>query len=238
MKIGILQCDSVLAEYQAEFGDYPQMIIKMFEAITDELNFKLVFQVYNIIDNEYPEDLDECDVYITTGSKASVYDDLVWINPLKQFIRDLDVAHKKLVGICFGHQLIADALGGKTRPSAEGWGVGLSRNKMVTHKTWMKPPLAELKIIVSHKDQVAILPTCSELLAASDFCPHFMYQIGDHIMCIQGHPEFLPGYSETLMGHRRKILGESVYQAGVSSLRIAPDDKIFTHWMLNFFNAS
>lgn len=238
MKIGILQCDSVLAEYQAEFGDYPQMLIKMFEAVADELSFKLVFQVYNIIDNEYPEDLDECDVYITTGSKYSVYDELPWIDSLKQFIRDLAINRKKLVGICFGHQLIADALGGKTKPSAKGWGLGLSRNKIVAYKTWMVPHIDELKIIVSHKDQVAILPRGYELLATSDFCPHFMYQIGSHIMSIQGHPEFLPAYSKTLMMHRRKILGESVYQAGLSSLHLVPDNRIFTYWVLNFFNAS
>jgi len=231
VKVGILQCDSVLIEYQAEFADYPHMLMQMFAAVTNELEY----QVYNVVDNEYPGNLNECDVYITTGSKVSVYDNLAWIDVLKQFICDLDRNQKKLVGICFGHQLVADALNGKTQASAKGWGVGLSKNKITMKKNWMLPSLDALRIIVSHKDQVLELPTGAELLATSEFCPHFMYQMGKHIMCVQGHPEFSFDYSATLMTHRRKLLGESVYQAGINSLQLKSDARVFAQWIVQFF---
>ena len=105
MKIGILQCDSVLEALQPEFGDYPEMFADRLIAVAAEWQF----MNYAVHQSEFPQSLDECDGYITTGSRHSVYDDIPWIERLEEFVRDLNGAQKKLVGICFGHQLIARA---------------------------------------------------------------------------------------------------------------------------------
>lgn len=230
MKLGILQCDSVLTEYQATFGNYPAMFIRLFAEFAPEMTF----EIYNIEIGEYPQEDNECDAYITTGSKASVYDDLPWLNECKAFIRRLYTKKIKLIGICFGHQLIAEAFDGKTEKSNKGWGIGVSVNSIVSHMDWMQPQLETLNIIVSHQDQVTKLPTGAKLLATSEFCPNYCFQLGETIVAIQGHPEFSKEYAETLMRHRKQKLGDEVFTIGLNSLSKKTHDKIFVQWLINF----
>ena len=121
MKLGILKTDTVRPEWVPEFGEYPDMFVDLLGQADPDLQF----QVYDVENGEYPADIDEVDAYLITGSKSSVYDDKAWIGELMDFVRELDQRRKKLVGICFGHQLVAQALGGKTEKSSKGWGVGL-----------------------------------------------------------------------------------------------------------------
>ena len=231
MKIGILQCDSVVLEYQEAFGNYPQMFIDLFKRIDPEIET----QTYNVEIGEYPKTPEDCDVYITTGSKASVYEDLPWLKPFKAYLRLLFKKKIKFIGICFGHQLIADTFGGKTEKSDKGWGVGVSVNQIISHKPWMNPPLEKLQIIVSHQDQVIKLPRNAELLASSDFCPNYMYQIDNLVLSLQGHPEFSKNYSETLMRYRKLKIKKDTFNAGLNSLTLETHEKIFAQWMLNFY---
>jgi len=231
MKLGILQCDSVLEEYQSKFGNYPQMFVDLFQKIDPTIET----QIYHVEIGEYPDSINECDAYITTGSKASVYEELAWLDEFKKFIRTLFAQKIKLAGICFGHQLIADTLGGKTEKSNKGWGVGVSVNRIIEKKTWMQPPLDTLNIVVSHQDQVMQLPDNAHLLASSHFCPNYMYQIEDSIISIQGHPEFSKDYSSTLMKHRAIKLGGKTLEDGLNSLDLETHEIIFAKWLLNFF---
>jgi len=231
LKLGILQCDSVLEEYQNKFGNYPQMFIDLFKQIDPNIDL----QVYNVEFGEYPGSPEECDAYITTGSKASVYEELPWLAEFKTFIRRLHDKKIKLAGVCFGHQLIADTFGGKTEKSDKGWGVGVSINKIITQQPWMHPPLEQLNIIVSHQDQVIRLPENAELLASSEFCPNYMFQLDDTIVSLQGHPEFSKEYSETLMTHRQVKIGETAYKRAIESLKLDTHEIIYARWLLNFF---
>jgi len=231
VKLGILQCDSVLEEYQTSFGNYPQMFINLFNQIDPNIDT----QIYNVVLGEYPANVRECDAYITTGSKNSVYEDLPWLDLFKEFIRSIYSQQIKLVGICFGHQLIADTLGGKTEKSNKGWGVGVSVNQIIKQESWMQPPLETLNIIVSHQDQVIRLPHKAKLLVTSEFCPNYMYQIDDSIVSIQGHPEFSKDYSATLMKHRADKLGEKTLQAGLNSLNLETHEIVYAKWLINFF---
>lgn len=230
MKIGILQCDSVLPEYQAPFGDYSDMFINLLHLSDPSLEF----EIYPVVQCIYPVQINECDAYITTGSKDSVYDSLPWLDTFKDFIRELHTHNKKLVAICFGHQLVAEIFQGKTSKSHKGWGVGVARNRVEHHKSWMQPKREELNILVSHRDQVTALPAGAELLASSDFCPNFMYQLDNDILSIQGHPEFSKEYSATMMQHRRSKIGEQTYAAAQKSLQLEVDDHIVSQWILNF----
>ena len=125
MKIGILKVDSVLPEFRNRHGDYPQMLAHILQLNSLHYEEKPQFKTFDVEEGDYPNHIDDFDGYIIPGSRKSVYDGDHWIGELKKFVITLDTKKKKLVGVCFGHQLIADALGGKTEPCDRGWGVGV-----------------------------------------------------------------------------------------------------------------
>lgn len=206
----------------------------MFSALLRRADSTLEFSTYDVEAGVYPADVDEVDAYLITGSKASVYDDKPWIGALMEFVRDLDARRKKLVGICFGHQLVAQALGGKTEKSAKGWGQGLHTHCFTNMPGWHDGASADFNILVSHQDQVVTNASGAAVLASSPFCDNAVVQVGDHILTFQGHPEFLPEYSRELMTHRRQLIGETVYQAGIDSLSGTQEGDRVARWIVNF----
>ncbi len=230
MIIGILQTGSVKPEFSALFGEYPVML----QTLLGNIDPRLRFKVYDVQNNQYPGDIHECDAYITTGSRASVYDSEPWISVFQAFIIALDQQQKKLVAVCFGHQLVAQAFGGKTEKSDKGWGIGAHTCQIRKHKHWMKPVMQDYKLIVCHQDQVTRLPDNAELLAGSEFCPISMYQRGDNILAMQAHPEFSKAYAEILMHHRQNLLGKTVFNSGIRSLQSATDETGIAKWVLEF----
>ncbi len=235
MKIGVLQCDHVLEQFQPIFGDYPEMIATLFAKIAPDCRFK-IYQVQSL---DYPQDLNECDAYITTGSRHSVNDDYEWIKRLEAFICELDRVKKSFVGICFGHQLMVKALGGTVKKSDKGWGIGVTQNKTVSSKLWMLPLQDRLNLIASHQDQVLCLPKSvkMDVLVSSTFCPYYMLAYGDHFISVQGHPEFTKDYSAALMNFRRKLIPSERLQEGEMSLKKDVDDQLIARWIVNFITA-
>lgn len=230
MKLGILKTDQVRPEWVPEFGEYPDM----FMALLGRVDPSLEFTVYDVEQGEYPADIDEVDAYLITGSKSSVYDDKPWIATLMDFVRELDRRRKKLVGICFGHQLVAQALGGKTEKSPRGWGVGLHTHRFNAAPSWYDDAGADLDILVSHQDQVVTNAAGARVLASSEFCENAVCQIGEHILTFQGHPEFVPAYSREIMEFRREMIGEQVYREGLASLAVPPQGERVARWILSF----
>ena len=233
MKLGILRTDAVRPELKPEYGEYPDMFI----ALLQHSDPSLEYAVYDVELGEYPVDIDEVDAYLITGSKSSVYEDKPWIIELMEFVRELNRRHKKLLGFCFGHQLVAQALGGKTERSAKGWGVGLHTHRFTTVPSWHDQGDVDLNILVSHQDQVVAVPDSARVLAGSEFCENAVCQIGDHILTFQGHPEFVPEYSRELLSIRRERIGEAAYAAGVSSLSGIAQGQRVGSWVLNFLYA-
>ena len=233
MKLGILRTDAVRPELKPEYGEYPDMFI----ALLQHSDPNLEYAVYDVELGEYPVDIDEVDAYLITGSKSSVYEDKPWIIELMEFVRELNRRHKKLLGFCFGHQLVAQALGGKTERSAKGWGVGLHTHRFTTVPSWHDQGDVDLNILVSHQDQVVAVPHSARVLAGSEFCENAVCQIGDHILTFQGHPEFVPEYSRELLSIRRERIGEAAYAAGVSSLSGIAQGQRVGRWVLNFLDA-
>ena len=105
MKIGLLECDHVLEKFQHIDGDYQDMFTELLPQIE--------WQFYDVCNGHFPKSVDECEAYICSGSKHSVYENIAWINRLKEFVFQLYKKQKLFVGVCFGHQILAEALGGK-----------------------------------------------------------------------------------------------------------------------------
>jgi GMP synthase-like glutamine amidotransferase len=230
MKLGILKTDAVRPEWVPEFGEYPDMFIALLSRVDPDLEFA----VYDVEQGQYPADIDEVDAYLITGSKSSAYDDKPWITTLMEFVRELHRRRKKLVGICFGHQLIALALGGKVAKSPKGWGVGLHKHTFTDTPTWHDQGDAGLNVLVSHQDQVLEAPSDARVLAGSEFCENAVTQIGDHILTFQGHPEFVPEYSRSIMTFRREVIGEEAYSDGMASLEGTHEGQRIARWIMNF----
>ena len=239
MKIGILKADTVLEQFQDVFGEYPDMVARVLKAASQsENNDHLEFITFDVEQGQYPEDINDCDSYIITGSKRSVYDDEPWILRLRDFVIALDQTRIPTVGICFGHKLLAAALGGKTEPAEVGWRVGVHEAKILSDASFMLPAVRHFSLLYSHKDQVIELPPRATLLASSDHCPNAMFRIGDHMLALQGHPEFLKEYSRGLMEMRQEILGAEKFATGIASLNSATDQVLIASWILQFLAAS
>ena len=262
MIIGILKCDTVKPELRKNFGDYNDMFQQIFHekdphnqlprrkrtgyergdkshqgnAASRGKNIPLGFQfhVFNVIKEEYPKEIHSCDAYLITGSANSIYDKESWISNLSLFIRKLHHQQKKIIGVCFGHQLIAKALGGAAKRSEKGWGIGVMSTKIEHHENWMIPELDNFSLITSHQDQVTKLPKDAILLGSNSFCPVSMYRIGNHILSMQGHPEFTPDYAEALFKNRMSIIGGKKVQKAVDSLRKKTDHQVIVNWIIHF----
>ena len=229
MNIGILQCNRLREEFARQHGQYPDM----FANLLQQIDPTLTFDTYDVEQANFPSHVDTCDAYLITGSSHGVNDDLPWITQLEDFIRSLHMAQKKIIGICFGHQLVAKALGGSVIKSPSGWGIGISKNTITQQKSWMKPPRDTFNLIISHQDQVVKLPPGTEILASNDFCPFYMIQIGN-ILTIQGHPEFSKTYSQALIESRKNILDKECYEQGLQSLQLDKDDVLIAEWITHF----
>ncbi|HHQ4587087.1 glutamine amidotransferase-related protein [Aeromonas veronii] len=231
MRLGILDCDRLDPDLADRFGPvYSEMFIRGFAALAPELEFR----VWSALDGELPEDLHECDAWLITGSRHDAYSDIPWIQALRAWIRQAHDANVKLAGVCFGHQVIAQALGGEVVKSTKGWGLGVSVHPMLADEPWMAPARDQIRILASHQDQVALLPPGATRLAGNDFCPNFMFLQGNNIVAIQGHPEFSVEYNRALIERRRGLLPDERYQSSLSSLEGEVDSATMMQWLLQF----
>lgn len=228
MKAGLLICDHVDARYQARFGDYPAM----FKAFLPDLDW--VF--YDVFNGEFPTDIGLCEVYMTTGSRYSAYDDEAWIADLKHFVQKIAIAKKYFIGFCFGHQILAEALGGKVEKAPIGWCVGMHTFKVEQQKEWMLPFKEKLNLLMMCQDQVQELPPNAEILASSTDCPVGLFQIDKHLLGIQAHPEFSKEYDQLLTRNRVAKIGSEKVEKAMQSLQQPLDAAIFRDWVLAFIS--
>lgn len=235
MKIGILKADTVRPEWVEEHGEYPDM----FQALLSRQDPEVTYCVYDVEHERYPSDIDEVDAYLLTGSKRSVYEDEPWIHRLAEFVRTLHQRQKKLVGICFGHQMVAHALGGDVARSSKGWGVGVHSYQMTLNEAphWFDGGETGFSLLVSHQDQVIAPAQDAITVGASGFCEHAACQIGEHILTFQGHPEFTASYARTLATLRQALIGEERYAAGMATVDDAEQGARVARWMLAFMRA-
>ncbi len=209
MKIGILVTGHPPDELHDQFGEYDGM----FRALLGGNGFE--FQTYNVVDGEFPQDAHQADGWVITGSRHGAYEDHPWIPPLEQLIRDIQRTGNPLIGVCFGHQIIAQALGGKVEKFGGGWAVGRTDyrfgDQTVTLNAW-------------HQDQVTKLPEGAEVTGSNDFCQNAMVSYGDTIWTVQAHPEYGNDFIQGLMETRGKGVVPDALMQAAANRQNAPDD--------------
>ena len=226
MKIALLNCDHVNPELRHIGGDYPDI----FTAFSKGMKF----DNFNVCDREFPQNVKDYEVYIVNGSRMSVYDKKDWIVELKTFVKAIYKENRYYIGICFGHQMLAEALGGKVRKAESGWCVGVHNFDIIHQKSWMNPQLTSYQILMSCQDQVQQLPDDSTILASSEKCPIGLFRVGERMLGIQGHPEFTKAYSKALMEVRIERIGKPIIDEGIASLTKTVDSASIFNWMMNF----
>ncbi len=226
MRVAILETGSPPTDLAARFGSYPQMFEHLLAADG------LTFHAYDVTAGEWPAP-GAFDALLITGSAAGAYDPLPWIEPLKAFLNQSK--SKPMVGVCFGHQIMAEAFGGHVEKSSKGWGVGLNRYTVIEHEPWMDAA-SEFAIPASHQDQVTVPPPNARVIAASDFTPYAaLAYSGQPSISFQGHPEFAPAYAESLIQNRRGTrYTDAQADKAVASLERPNDRARVGQWIVNF----
>jgi len=232
--LGILDCDDLAPELRGDYHCYTCMFKTLFEPIVQTEEIDIEYRRYDVQKNLLPIEPNECDAYLITGSKTGVYDDKPWIELLISFIQTTYKQQIKLVGLCFGHQILAHALGGKADKSGKGWGVGVMLSHSVEKADWMPTKLASINLLYSHQDQVTRLPPQAKLLFTSDFCQFSAFYIPERALAFQGHPEFTLDYCERLMFIRQSRYAEGQYEQAVRSLEQDLHSDVLANWILNF----
>jgi len=225
MKVAILETGRPPGRLADEFGDYPAMFADMLGAGFEIENFDVTSGVL-------PKH-GAHQAYLITGSPAGAYEELPWIQPLMSFIRAADGA--KMVGICFGHQIMAEALGGKVEKSAKGWGVGLQRYDVVRREPWMDGATS-IAEPASHQDQVVIQPPGTEITVASSFTPFAGLAWTDRsAISFQFHPEFSPAFAKALIERRYDAVPDP--DSAIASLDGPNDNERVAGWIRRFLEA-
>ena len=230
MNIGLLACDDTPQRFRHLAGTYQDM----FDALLRPHIPGLHFTRFDVRQGDVPATPDACDVYVCTGSRFSVYDEHDWIEALKAFVVDVHDAGKTFIGICFGHQMLAHALGGHVAKAHQGWGVGVLDMTIVQPEPWMQPLQYHCNLQYMHADQVQRMPAESTLLATADHCPVAMFKVGETMLGIEGHPEFPVAYEEALLQVRREHIGPERVDAALASLANPTDHEVTGRWIANF----
>ncbi len=231
MKICILENDDLDPAAIAVYRGYGAMFEQLFQK-AGAVGWE--YDVFSTPRGQYPTSFAPYDAVLLTGSKADAFSQEDWVVELRRRVSELLVQKKKLLGICFGHQLIALCLGSKVGRAPQGWGVGRMSYDWHAADLPLAPQDNKLALLVSHQDQVFELPDNAVLLASNAHCPVAGYSVGEQVFCVQGHPEFVEAYSAFLMDKRRDRLGDALYSTGVESLQHGHDGLGVARMMIAF----
>lgn len=222
MLIGILQTGRAPDALRPDHGDYPDLFVRLLSG------HGFTFRTYEVLDGVLPSGPTECDGWLITGSRFGAYEDHPWIPPLEAFIRRVQAAKVPMVGICFGHQIIAQALGGKVEKFAGGWSVGR------TEYDWNGETVA---LNAWHQDQVTRRPEGARVCASSEFCENAALIYGDTILTVQAHPEFHRDFAADIIEKRgRGLVPDPLLDAAVSRLDQPLDDARVAARIADFFH--
>lgn len=205
MRIGILETGRPPEELMNANRSYPNL----FETLLDGHGFS--FTAYWVEGGVMPKSVDEQNGWLITGSRHGAYEDHAFIPPLEEFVREIYAKGLPMIGVCFGHQIIAQALGGKVEKFKGGWRIG--------HTTYTETESgAPLSVIAFHQDQVVEKPDDARVLATSDFCKYAALAYGNSVLTIQPHPEFDGKFVQDLIALRSDVLPQKESQEALQTV--------------------
>ncbi len=224
MKIGILQTGRAPDQTVKQHGDYDAFFV----AYLADRGF--TFDSYPVLDGVFPDSPDAADGWLITGSRFGAYEDHPWIPPLEAFLRAAYAKAVPIVGICFGHQILAQALGGKVEKFSGGWSVG--------PQTYQSALFGDQSIIAWHQDQVTERPADATVVGSSDFCENAMLLYGNKAFTVQPHPEFTPGFLTDLLATRGQVLPDAVRSDAEKRVQTPLTSAAFADQIARFFQGA
>ena len=232
MKLTIIQTGDVPAPLRQKFGPYRAMFETMFDGTGQGFSYEMVA----VSDGAPLPDPAGLEGIVITGSAAGVYDQLAWLDPLRAFIRAAYGKRTPMLGVCFGHQIMADALGGDVRKSDKGWGLGRHSYGVRARPDFMRTAPSALAVACSHQDQVIVPPREAEVILASDFTPNagLVYRNGA-AMSVQPHPEFADDYAVALAELRRGSAPDPLIDKALASMGTASNSRDMAGYIGQFF---
>lgn len=227
MRIAILETGYPPTHLVAEHGTYPDMLRRF-------LGDGFDYQTFDVQEAPPPADPEAFQAAVVLGSPSGVYDGDPWIARLLDWLRDAR-GRTRLVGVCFGHQAMAQAFGGEVRKADVGWGLGLHGYDVVSPEPWMGEEVARVALPVSHQDQVVVTPPGARVVARSDFTPNAILAYADHpAISFQCHPEFTTAYAQALAERRRGQVPDALIAAAKSDLQTPNDTQKVVGWVDRF----
>ena len=221
MLIGILNCGHFAQRVNTPVRDYDKLYVEMLDGHGFD------FKTWHVVDMDFPESIHAADGWLLGGSRHGVYDDIPFIAPLKEFVRDAYAAKVPVAGICFGHQLIADALGGKAEKFSGGWGMGHTDYDFAGET---------LTLNAFHQDQVTVVPPDARVVASNDFCQNAALAYDGPAFSVQPHPEFNKPEMDLLLELRApKLVDQPMIDAARSRENEANDNAVLAERFARFF---
>lgn len=233
-RIGLLVVGHIDPKSVQIAGDYPEL----FADLLADHDLELVR--YDLDEGRFPDSPAECDGWLCGPSRSSAYDPLPWRADAEELLRRIVATERPYVGICFGHQLLAQALSATVERAADGWQVGVRDYEIVDHEAWMGTPVSAISLIASHQDQVVGLPDGAALLAraADGGCPVAGFTLGPRAWTLQPHPEFVAPLADHLLAGRIELIGAERVAAARDSLRRPTSRDLVAGWIAHFFSAT